>query len=470
MSPSTRRTPYAQLIDIAPTALGLLGVAKPSAMSGQDLASDQQRERPLEDDQLWMVDQDLMNRTHYHTVDFWWGALTGLVVLFFVVAGALMLAARRLEGEGRGTEALRVRRGLQITGLSVAAVQLATFLGQLLPWWRQIIPAGFYATWVTIWVVPVVVLALLIPWRRGPLRRYVVLGPAGVIAVLSALVLGYDVMAGAYLEFGSINGYDAIVAGRFVGFANTAFALYATGLLLGLGILTHRWSRWPAVLVISVVGLAGTAVVANPAWGNNFGGTITMFASVGLLILLNLEIRLRLWKVLVVLGAAGLAALGVMYLDYLRPPEERSHFGRFFEDLLSGEAFDVVMRKLTNNINLLLNSPLTLTLPAVAVFAWFFLRRRFSGVPQALRESPRLRYAVVTVAFCALIGSLVNDSSVAIAAVVIATLVPLLVAIGMRQVDPAWGRSSPADDDTSAQAAELAQAVPEAATAGREPS
>jgi hypothetical protein len=46
------------------------------------------------------------------------------------------------------------------------------------------------------------------------------------------------------------------------------------------------------------------------------------------------------------------------------------------------------------------------------------------------------------------------------------------VAIGMRQVDPAWGGSSPADHDTSAQAAEpeLAEAVPDAATAGREPS
>ena len=62
-----------------------------------------------------------------------------------------------------------------------------------------------------------------------------------------------DLLAGAPLQLASLAGYSPIVAGRFVGFGNLAFAIFGTAMLLyfffslvsawGIGKLEERTNR-----------------------------------------------------------------------------------------------------------------------------------------------------------------------------------------------------------------------------------
>src|SRR5699024_11687705 len=76
--------------------------------------------------------------------------------------------------------------------------------------------------------------------------------------------------------------------------------------------------------------------------GADFGSMLATIPTFGLLALLVSGIRPRPWHVLV-LGAGGAAAvLAVSFLDWLRPAEDRTHLGRFIDELLSGELISVV--------------------------------------------------------------------------------------------------------------------------------
>ena len=62
---------------------------------------------------------------------------------------------------------------------------------------------------------------------------------------------------------------------------------------------------------------------------------------------------------------AVLAALAVG--DWLRPPGDRTHLGRFVQTVLDGGGADVVTRKIEQNLGIVTSSPVQLVLPLVAV-------------------------------------------------------------------------------------------------------
>jgi hypothetical protein len=161
------------------------------------------------------------------------------------------------------------------------------------------------------------------------------------------------------------------------------------------------------------------------------------------------------------------AVAGVAVLDWLRPAGERTHLGRFVEQVLSGEAATVVLRKAQANLDILLGSPLVWTLPSALLAAVWLLRPggllRTHNTPDGptrlpgnLRagEAAALRAGLLAVGVSLLLGAAVNDSGVAVPATAAALLVPLLVwlvaAAGTGAADgSAEGdapRSGPAED------------------------
>lgn len=116
-------------------------------------------------------------------------------------------------------------------------------------------------------------------------------------------------------------------------------------------------------------------VSGNPSWGAKFGGTIATLA--GLLVLLALvsRIRLSIFR-LMLIGLASLAVLlGIAFLDWLREPGARSHFGNFFDQIVTGEALQVVGRKLGANLHIIqINPALAIVTPLAAIAILLFLR------------------------------------------------------------------------------------------------
>ena len=143
------------------------------------------------------------------------------------------------------------------------------------------------------------------------------------------------------------------------------------------------------------------------------------------------------WKRAVLIGGitAGLFVL-VGFLDSRRAPESQSHLGRFFDEIGSGQALNIVIRKAEQNFGILISSELSILVPFALVFVIYVLLRPTSWGSRALHRSfervPTLRPGLIGWLIVMVIGFFINDSGVAIPAVGAAVAIPLVIAIATR--------------------------------------
>ena len=305
------------------------------------------------------------------------------------------------------------RPRLAAVGRSLAAIApLALPVGlcaSLVPWWRAESPT--LALTGVVWGGSALLSALVLagPWRRS---RF---GPVGVSSALIAGIVLLESATGSRLQLSSQLGAQPISGGRFYGLSNHLFGLVlAAALMALLCLFTVVHAQRARVLWTVGAGLAVAGVCIAPSMGADFGSGLATIPAFGLLALLVSGIRLRVWHVLA-LGAGGAAAvLGVSFLDWLRPPEDRTHLGRFIDELLSGELVAVIVRKLAQNIQMATGYwalALLLVLAVLASIAILMPRRlrwrRLVALDEAHPVAQRVRVALVVGAW---VGYAVNDT------------------------------------------------------------
>jgi hypothetical protein len=127
------------------------------------------------------------------------------------------------------------------------------------------------------------------------------------------------------------------------------------------------------------------------------------------------------------------------FADLLRPPEARTHLGRFAELLLTGDAGElgtVLQRKGAASLKSLTVTRWTYFIPVgVAVLVLLLLRPR-GVLRDVLSRRPLLRAGLWGTLVAGVLGALVNDSGVSIAAVALAFTVPYLALIAVDAVEP----------------------------------
>src|SRR5699024_11020163 len=128
--------------------------------------------------------------------------------------------------------------------------------------------------------------------------------------------------------------------------------------------------------------VVATFLNGAPGIGADFGGPPALLPAFIILTLLALGIRLSWKRVALVLAAAAVVTLTFSYIDWLRPPAERTHLGRFIDTVLDGGLADVVLRILGQNLSNLFGS--TLTFLAVGGILLVVL-----VLPQPLRRAAR---------------------------------------------------------------------------------
>jgi hypothetical protein len=467
-SASTGRAPYVQLIDLAPTVLRALDRPVPASMNGQPMQVTGERPGTAET-VAELVDVNTAATVHHRNV----GTFFWILVVVSAVLVALGMAV--LGGWRRGRPAVAggssgARRALRALALGAAAVPVATYLAGLVPWESTGAPVAALAGAVLAAAALVAAVAALGPWRAHPL------GPPLAIVAITLVTLLLDVLTGSTLEHNGLLGYDAIVAGRFTGYGNLSFGLLSvTALLATAAVATVvgrrvRPERARAATVGTVVGigLVVVGIIGAPGLGRDFGGVLSALPGFLLLALLLVRARVTVVRLGLILGAAVVAVGVVAYLDWLQPAGERSHLGRFVEQLLTGEAWTVVSRKGQANLSILLGSPLAKMLPVALVAAVWLVRRGGllrsrrgddgavtgpAGLP--LRDAFAVRAGLLAGAVSLTLGAAVNDSGVALPATAAALLVPLLVWLaasadrggtGKGEVADGTPRSGPVDD------------------------
>ncbi len=414
VSASTRRAPYVQVVDLAPTVLRLLGVPQPATMTGQPVRTGERTDR------AGLVDLDRhAGAMRRYTPRFF----VLLVVAQVLVYGAALLLHRRHES-GRLRD--RARRAAHVGALAATAAPVSTYLADLLPWWRAdpVLPALLAA--VALFDVLVVAAALAGPWRRR------LLGPVGVVCGTTAVVLAGDLLTGARLQMSSLAGYSPLVAGRFAGVGNVAFAVFASAALLATACLLDGRGRRTALVGCGAVGAFCVVVDGGPSFGSDFGGVLALVPGFALLGMLAGGVRVSALR----LVAVGAAAVGLVttfaVLDWTRPDDRRTHLGRFVQQVLDGDAGTVLQRKAAANLGLLTSSVLTLLVPLLVLFVAQVVLRPRGPVAAAFARAPVWRHGLVSVLVMSLVGFAVNDSGVAVPALALCVAVPAAVAVAVR--------------------------------------
>jgi hypothetical protein len=243
-----------------------------------------------------------------------------------------------------------------------------------------------------------------------------------------------DAATGSPLSLDAPFGDNPIIAGRFHGIGNVAFALLGTGTLVVAAALVAGTSGLRSAA--TVLGLGALAVVVDgyPGLGDDFGGVLALLPAVCVLALLVSGLRVSWRYALGIPAATVLIATAFALVDYARPAAERTHLGRFVQQVADGTAWDVMHRKLGSSLHTFASGwPRWITLAWVTliVVAVLWLRRgrlRMGGDVDARTT----RGLAVALAVLGVLGAGLNDSGLAVTAFVLAVAVPLLVP----QVDP----------------------------------
>ena len=237
----------------------------------------------------------------------------------------------------------------QWLGLTLSALPLASLVANYFGWWSASRPyvALFGGSWIGAAAVAAAVL---------PLARLHSLAPLTVVSCSTAALVAIDAATGSELMADSPVGFNLLTAARFYGIGNEAYALLASGALIGLaflGVWLRRWGRFAAGGGVLFIGLAIGAIDALPSMGADFGGVLSFVPALGLLVLMVAKLRLS-WRRLLVVGTVTMgAAVAIAVVDWMRPAEARTHLGRFVQSVVDGDLLAVVGRKLSTNIRLL---------------------------------------------------------------------------------------------------------------------
>jgi hypothetical protein len=325
---------------------------------------------------------------------------------------------------------------VQVVATISGSIAVSTFLAQLIPWWS--LPMPMLAVIVTILAIAALVTAVAF---AGPWRTHV-LGPLTVVSVITSLALLIDVMTGSALQVNAVTGYEPVTGGRFYGFSNIAFAVYATGTILGLSgvaqwLLSRGISRRVVVVLCALYGGLVIFADGSPSWGADFGGVPAFVVGVAVFLILLSGKRVSIMKLLLVgvIGAAFIGAISVF--DWMRPAAQRTHLGTFVQQIIDGQAWTVVARKFSAMIGVTVGN-WSLTLLTLVALAFLFLvlarpsRWGVSALGQAYTSAPTLRAGLFGALTCAFIGFLMNDSGIAIPAMALTVAVPLTLAACVR--------------------------------------
>ncbi len=414
-STTTSQTRLVQTTDLTATVLELAGIPVPEAVSGAPV-----RVQPEDRSAAQAVGalQDLS------------AGIDQAKALAYPVLG--VGCGVLLVGLLAGARSRR-RRTVRFLGLAAMAFPSAAFLAGLVPWWRGS-PAWLLLALVLLVLIGLqVALAVAGPWRHHPL------GPPVVIAGLTVLVLGMDVILGAPLALISILGAQPLTAGRFYGMGNVGYGIFAvSGLLLaGLlaGLLRSRphSRRMAAALVVGVLGLLLVLVDGAPTWGADFGGVPALVVALGVLGCAAAEIRLTALRIVLIGVGAALVAGALMVLDWLRPPEDRTHLGAFWQSVLDGEAAGVIARKLDQSLGLLVRYPVSWVAVLVLVLVVWAVASPGSRPGRWLTplwQFPMVRATATAVLICLVLGWALNDSGIAVLGIGLAVAIAATVSIG----------------------------------------
>ena len=417
-SASTRRAGVVTLPDVAPTILEHQGLRVDAAMTGRPIFA--------VDAGGNVVDEAIdMDRESIFVENMKTPITAGFVliqIVLYAIAVSLLVRRSRPE-ETRQNE--RAVKWVEASMLAVVAFPVTTYLAGMVDQHALGSPLVYaFLLGIDLLLVGAVYLFL-----RGAMNRMLAL------CAFTTLVLFVDLLLGARLQLNTVLGYSPIVAGRFAGLGNIAFAVMGvSGLLTGVLVAHRSQSQRRGLLGAAAVFAAVIIFDGAPQLGSDVGGVLALVPSLGLTLLMLSGKRLNL-KFLAAGAVAGVLAVGAfLAIDLSRPPDEQTHLARLYEDVRDrgfGVMTDTIERKVSANVRLFKTSLWTYFVPPALIAIALLMRRPRDRWERLDETYPRVRAGLVGGLVLAGLGFAVNDSGIVIPAVVLSFLVPLAIIVNL---------------------------------------
>jgi hypothetical protein len=220
--------------------------------------------------------------------------------------------------------------------------------------------------------------------------------------------------------------------GRWCGFGNVTFAIYAGATLVLIGYMAQRLDaanrRPSAIIAMAVVGVGAIACDGWPSMGADFGGVLALTPAVLWLLCALAGVKIK-WPTLLVCAVVGVAFVAVIsWLDWRRGPAARSHLGNFVQRILDGDAQDIIIRKAVATAESLL-APLGVVAVIAGTALWILIFRVLGPLFDNRETTRAVASAILLVA---IVGTLLNDGGVS---VWIAITVTFTVALGASWIE-----------------------------------
>lgn len=403
---STQRAGIVSLVDVAPTILDRLEIARPDSMEGRpfevvpsDDSIGTRRARLVEINDASLFRENLLFPT--------------TLVLVLIFGGVAAATAAAIAG-GWGSGARSV---ISFVAIADIAALPASYVARGFPL-EDVGIAGYWGL-LAFLTLAFAAVAILV----GKALRSSVAALSVVLAV-DLLVLIGDVVLGSELHLSAAFGYSPTGNSRLYGISNYSFGQLSAASCLLAAFIAWRWaSRNGRVVAVGLL-VAVLVVLGVPIWGSDVGGVIAFTPTI--LVFVALLYRLRAsWRLLFAVGALTvLAVVAFGFADLARPPQQRAHLGRLFERIGREGAqplISIMERKFLANLRVSTSSFWVAAIP-IGIALWAFLRR-WSTRPLAAVHGriPTLHAGLVAGVVAAVLGSLVNDSGAIVGGV--ATLV-----------------------------------------------
>jgi len=423
-SATTRRSGFVTLVDVAPTVLDLLGIKRPQSMEGRPWRVGRTGGDAAErQDYLVQANADSLFRDELVN------PVTAAVIWTSIV---LVLAAGLLLGRVR-----RTADALRWIALALVGFILATLLAIPLHL-EEHGGIGVFWLFVSFFAIGFAALCRLTA-RWSPIDPLL-----WALGVLMVVFVG-DQFTGGQLEFNSVFGYSATVGIRFAGIGNASSALLTASAVIVAALLAWRVGGSRGTRLALLVLAISFVALTPPLFGQDFGGTLAAAPAFLLLAWILLGRRVTLRTSIGLFGVLVVSGVGVGLLDLLRPSDQQTHVGRFF-DKIGNEGFSgfttVIQRKGGENVASF-STPLYLlviiAVVGVGILLWFRPPRLLGAV---VARVPTLRPAGISLGILLLLSYALNDSGISIPAVMLAVVAASGAYLLAETFDPATSTSN----------------------------
>lgn len=406
-SASTRHIGSVTLVDLAPSILDSYAISIPKEM-GETLFDWQASSKSdeLRKDKLVKMNQGALAREDAI------GPITTVLVLLAVLGILLSMIALSKGGKWEPLAKFAV--------FLTAFYPTATYL--LKPFYLSLqIPFGLISAVLAISAVGAG-LSMLI------LKKFGIIYAVLAVAIYNLSVHVTDILFGGNLQFNSAFGHSPIIAGRFSGFSNQAFAILSISMVLIVAMVYELCKTKPkktrnqinfALLAFTVLILV---IDGAPFFGSDVGGVLALVPTIFVIAMLIFEKRIGI-KTIILSGLATVATLtGFALLDLARPVSKRTHLGRFAESVKNGDAGVTIERKLAASLRTFHSSSWVFIILAFLAFCIFLYARHRLQFKLTINQYPGFRILVLSGLVIGVLGMALNDSGVSIPSMMIVIL------------------------------------------------